>query len=333
MWNKRLIWLTAIIAIVGIILSCNVGQSGGNITVSKTAQVGLPRSPAVLVSNGKLLLVADRGGSLLFWQWSQPPGPVIKGHDDGGMAVAVGRDFATSGGWDSTVKRWDGTAQKPRFSVKPFDARVTALCAQGEDILVGGSNRDTAPKKGLPKDRVFLQPGQLFRVDAMGKLTAIPIKNVGEIDGIACGVGWILVSDRGAKDVLRWIHGNENSTIQLEKGPATALVSRGSEALVADKAGIWTIDPQRGTRKAIVTLGLESPQILALVPIEDSIFAATSEGVFRWPGATRFSREGVQPTALTHDGDSLLVLWEDGLLEQRDAKTGQVIHTEKVPQE
>ncbi|WP_254012254.1 hypothetical protein [Limnofasciculus baicalensis] len=300
-------------------------------TLSQTSSLGLPYSPAVLASNGEVILVADRSGSLLFWQWPESPGSAIKAHEDSPKAVAIGRDFATTGGWDLTVKRWDAIAQKPRFSVKPFKGRITAICAQGDDLVVAGANRDTTNKSSEKEDRVFLQPGELRRVDATGKLTPIPLESAGQIDELACGDGWILAIDRGAKDSLRWIEGSEQSTIPLAKGPATALASLRTEALVADGAGIWAINPKDGTRKSVATFEPDSPQVLALLAINDSIVGATSEGVFRWPGATRLSPKKMQPVALAKHGNSLLVLWEDGWLEELDPENGTVLHGAKVP--
>ena len=56
----------------------------------ESESIALPYSPARLTSNGYRIVVADRGGALLFWSWPGLPGPMIQAHGDGGPLAIVG---------------------------------------------------------------------------------------------------------------------------------------------------------------------------------------------------------------------------------------------------
>jgi hypothetical protein len=298
-------------------------------SVSQTSM--FTRSPSSIASNGEIVVVGDRGGSLLFWQWPQLPGHMIKAHQDGGHVIAVGKNFATSGDWDPIVKQWDSSTQQARFSVKLFDARVSALCATNHHLLVAGANHLVDSNTALLKDIVSLQPSQLFWLDENGKSVPVSVNNSGQVEALACGENWIVAVDSDSPNLLRWVHANQISTIQIYQGPATALISYGNHALVADQAGIWMIDPQQGTREVFATFEADTLRVLFLVAIGDRVFSGTSEGIFQWPSGTRFSHHTKQPVAMTRHGDSLLVLWETGIVEQLDPKTGAVMTTVRLP--
>ncbi len=62
------------------------------------------------------------------------------------------------------------------------------------------------------------------------------------------------------------------------------------------------------------------------------LFGMTSLGVLQWPGGQTWQRGELSPVDITAHGQTLLVLWEDGLLEERHAELGTVITRQTVPQ-
>lgn len=302
-------------------------------SAAPTARSALSGSPAALASTNTMLLLADRWGVVLFWDWPADSGPAFQIHGDAGPLAAVGTDLASSGGWDPTVVRWDGTTHQPRFKVRPFDGRVTALCGQGEDLLVAGA--DHAPASAATdNDQVVLAPARLLRLDVTGKETEIPLQPAGQVTALACGPDWVLALDRGNSDELPLLYGETVSALPLPEGPATAIAASGDEAIVADAGGLWFFTIADGSRRQLVRFEASSPRVLALLPLGDIVFGATSRGVVRWPDEQLFSRNGGgQPLALAAYQGNLLVLWEDGTLEERDPQNGEVLHEANAPRE
>jgi hypothetical protein len=291
------------------------------------APAGLPRSPAALASVGATIAVADRGGSLLFWPWPAPPGLALAAHGDAGPLAAVGADIASSGGWDPTVTRWDVAAAQPRFTARPFSGRVTALCAQGDDLLVAGADR--APTGGPSRDTVDLLPAVVLRLSPAGAAAPTALRAAGAIAALACGAGWALAIDSDA-DGLLWLHGDAAGQIALDGGPASALATDGDSALAANERGVWAVDPRNGRATLRIPRDADAPRALAMVAVGEAVFIATSRGVLGWPGDLRLSHAG-QPVALASHAGALLVLWEDGTLEQRDPQSGALLRSAAVP--
>jgi hypothetical protein len=340
-WRYLRCWVTT--AWLGSLLTCGrepprvplvreiggsnaLSQPQGNATPSANG-LGMPGSPAFLAAGDVQLLLADRGGNLQWWDWPKPRGMLIKAHDDGGP-VAGTTWFATSGGWDPTIKRWEPGAEQPRFTVRPFDGRVTALCIQADDLLVAGANRAASQGDAKSKDRAALSAGTVVRVDAQGKVTPFALTAVGLIEQLLCGIDWILAVDQGTRSAVLVVRGGRQRQILLAGGPATAAASRGGDAVVADGAGLWVVDPVMGAISPLA--GHANIRILSLVALGNHVFGATSEGVIHWPGGERITHDGQQPAALARQGQHLLILWEDGVLEQRSSD-GRPKFTETIP--
>jgi hypothetical protein len=298
--------------------------------MSTPSSSGLPRSPAALASAGALVVVGDRGGWLLFWPWPAAPGPVVRAHGDGGPVAAVGGDIASSGGWDTAVRRWDPTTRAPRFTVYPFDGRVIALCGQGDDLLVAGADRGLDDRPA--SDRVTLRPGRVVRLDAAGSVAGEALTATGQIEAMACGTDWVALIDGGEGGRVVWARGRERGALPTD-GPATALAATPTALLIADRAGVWEVEPGRGNRRLIAPTGDDHPRVLRLLAFAGRVFGATGESLIAWPGGARVTRDRAQPVALAAHGDSLLALWEDGTLEQRDPRTLAVIRAAPVPRE
>jgi hypothetical protein len=292
----------------------------------------LQRTPALLASVGKLVIVADRGGWILGWPWPGAPGPAIRAHDDGGPVAAIGADLVTSGGWDPRVIRWDLAAMAPRYTARPFDGRVTALCVRGDELLVAGADK-AAGSPSSTKDQAPLQPGRVVTIAADGTVGTTLLTARGEIRGLVCGSGWLAAIDQADTARIIWARGGDQGALALESGPATALADGGSGPIAADSAGLWKFDLAGGGRSAIARFDDDHPQVGSLLALGDSVFGTTSEALVRWPGGTHITREGAAPLALARYDDGLLVLWDDGLLEQRDASGQKLIHSAQVPQE
>ena len=287
--------------------------------------------PAALAASGNLLLLADRRGTLLFWNWPDLPGPAIAAHGDIGPLAAVGHDLASSGGWDTHLIRWDANSFQPRFSAQPFNGRITALCSQGDDLLAAGADRSSQPAS--PDDAVALQPGRIVRFDRDGNQSELALPVSGQVTALACGADWIAALDSAGDDVVV-LHTTTGQCSVLAAGPATALAARGSDLIVAGQAGIRLFGSARGNGRELARFGPGSARVLSLLALGDILFGVTSQGVVRWPGGQRFVREGSgQAVALAAYRDNLLVLWEDGTLEQRHAHTGAVLHAARTPQE
>ncbi|HEU5086244.1 MAG TPA: hypothetical protein VFT99_02320 [Roseiflexaceae bacterium] len=294
-------------------------------------RAALAGRPAALAATGNLLLLADRRGTLLFWNWPDPPGPAIAAHGDGGPLAAVGGDLASSGGWDTHLIRWDATSFQPRFSAQPFNGRITALGSQGDDLLAAGADRISQPAS--PDDAMALQPGRIVRFDRAGNQSELALPVTGQVRALACGADWIAALDDAGDDVVVLNSATGECSV-LAAGPATALAAHNSSLIVAGQASILLFPGARGNGHELARIGAGSARVLSLLALGDSLFGITSQGVMRWPGEQRFAREGSgQAVALAGYPGSLLVLWEDGTLEQRDAHSGDVLRAARTPQE
>ena len=299
--------------------------------VSKSGDAMLPGTPAFLAAGDAQILVADREGNLLWWDWPARVGSLVHAHDDGGpLAASVW--FASTGGWDPTVKRWDPGASQPRFTAMPFTGRVTALCIQGNDVLVAGMNKAGRQADVTNKDRAALTAGGVVRLDPDGKPTPLALEVQGEVSQLACGANWVIAADQAAPGALRALVAGKPRVIPVTGGPATALVGRGGDAVVATQTGVWIIDPHTGRVSPLARLNRDSPRIQSLLAIGHDVFAATSEGVLRWPNAKPITHRDQQAVALARFASDLLVLWDDGSLEQWTV-TGTRVRAVAVPHE
>ncbi len=293
-------------------------------------RAALAGRPAALAATGNLLLLADRRGTLLFWNWPDQPGPAIAAHGDAGPLAAVGSDLASSGGWDTHLIRWDANSFQQRFSAQPFNGRITALCSQDDDLLAAGADRIIQPAS--PDDAVALQPGRIVRFDRAGNQSELALPVTGQVSALACGADWIAALDDGGDVVV--LHSATGECSVLAVGPATALAAHNSSLIVAGQASILLFPGARGNGHELARFGAGSARVLSLLALGDSLFGITSQGVMRWPGERRFARQGSgQAVALAGYLGSLLVLWEDGTLEERDAHTGDVLRAAHTPQE
>lgn len=298
------------------------------------SNIALPYSPARLASNGSRIVVADRGGSLLFWTWPDRPGPVIQAHGDGGPLAVVGHDFASSGGWDPSVALWDGVTATCRYSLALFDGRVTALAGQGDHLIVAGANRVPLPAgREAEGDKVALQPAELMVIRPNGQVSQLPFATAGQINALATGPNWIMATDSAKPTQLfRLLEGRQDS-LDLPEGPATAMVASGETLYFSDLAGVWAVSVNTLKSRLYAALDADSLRVLALEKVGRFLFGATSEGIVRWPDGNHFAGDGRQPVAMARHGDSLLVLWGGGLLEQRNPETAEVEASKTVPSE
>lgn len=293
---------------------------------SETDAIALPYSPARLASNGSQIVVADRGGALLFWTWPDRPGPMVQAHGDGGPLAVAGDDFASSGGWDPSVALWDGVTGARRYHLRLFDGRVTALAGQADHLIVAGANREPGPADPKTnKDKVSLQPSQLMRITPEGQASQHPFSAAGQINMLAAGANWLIATDTARPTHLfRLLEEGQPDSFELQEGPATALVSSEELLYFADLAGVWELSVNTLKASLVAALDNESLRVLALEKVGRYLFGATSEGIVRWPDGNHFTGDGRQPVAMARHGESLLVLWGEGLLEQRNPETAGV---------
>lgn len=302
---------------------------------SESESIALPYSPARLASNGYRIVVADRGGSLLFWSWPDRPGPMIQAHGDGGPLAICGDDFASSGGWDPSIALWDGVTTTRRYSLKLFDGRVTALAGQGDHLIVAGANRVKVPGGRVREgDKVSLQPGELMIIGPEGRASQLSFSAAGQINALAAGSNWLMATDSARPTHLfRLLEGRQQDSLDLQEGPATAMVTTGETLYFADLAGVWAVNVNTLKSRLYAALDADSLRVFALEKVGRFLFGATSAGIVRWPEGNHFAGNGRQPVALARHGDSLLVLWGGGLLEQRNPKTAEVEASNTVPRE
>lgn len=329
------------------------------------AQPGLPDSPAGLASTGQIVLIGDRRGNLLFWRWPDQPGPLVAAHTNSGPVTAVGQDLASSGGWQPQVSRWEATTTAVRFSQTPFNGRITALCGQGDDLLVAGANRRTAgtrssaPSAGQARavtetgnDRVDLESGQIIRLDRQGQPVGQPVAATGQVSALAAGPDWwaFIEGDRPGRLRL-WQHdqlsqpiGREVTaltSVEAANGAAAPLVgsapvSAGKSRSVlafAGEEGLWLVDCATLQPSLLVHRSADAARILHLVEVGGYLFGATSEGLFRWPDGQLVQPDRSQPVALARHGKALLILWANGHLEERDPASLARRHLAEIPRQ
>jgi hypothetical protein len=286
--------------------------------------------PSGLAVTTAAVAVTDREGQVMFLPW--PPsaaGVVTRAHQNAGPVAAAGADVVTSGGWEPTVTLWDVTAHVPRWSVQPFDGRVTALCSQGGDILVAGADRDPNAPVGKG-DAVGLRPARVLRIEA-GADGTFAVGHAewaaaGAIPALACGPGWLAAVDTADDSRVTVVRDQEPVRLVGETD-VTALAGSGSDLVIASPSAVAIYDVGSGARRE-VTASPGDLTILAVALVGPTVVAATSEGIVAWPGGRKTG--GGQPIALAAQGDSVFVLWPDRRLEQRDA-TGTVIARVSLP--
>lgn len=270
--------------------------------------------------------MTDLAGHALFISWPHGTPIALRAHGDAGAAAAVGGDLATSGGWDPEVIRWSQTGER-RWTARPVEGRVTALCAQGDDLLVAGADRAPADAEG-GGDRTSLGPGRVARIAADGTVSAPLATAVGEIAALACGQGWLAYLDRSDGSV-HTVAGGRHEPVALD-GAATAVAAEDDTLYVADAGGIAAIAMASGERRALTGPDPHELTTLALLPLGDAILRATSEGITLWPGAAPVGEPGRQPAALARHGEGALVLWPDGCLDEL-AADGAVVREVQIP--
>jgi hypothetical protein len=258
---------------------------------------------------------------------------VIQAHGDGGPLAIVGDDFASSGGWDPSVALWDGVNPAPRYALKLFDGRVMALASQGDHLIVAGANRMPLPAgNNREKDKIYLQPGELMSISPEGRASQLPFSAAGQINSLAAGLNWLVATDSARPaQLFHLLGGGKQDSFELQEGPATAMAAAGEELFFATLAGIWVVDVKTLGSRLYAALDADSPRVLALQTVGRFLFGATSEGIVRWPDGSHFTGDGRQPAGMARHGDSLLVLWSGGLLEQRNPKTAEVEASNPVP--
>ena len=111
--------------------------------MSSSAGAALGQPARLAVAGDGVVAVADREGRVAFRQWPDGGTTVVRAHQNAGPLGTVGGDVASSGGWETTVTRWDPRHAVARWEVRPFDGRVTALAGRGDDLLVAGADRAT----------------------------------------------------------------------------------------------------------------------------------------------------------------------------------------------
>lgn len=285
---------------------------------------GLSWSPVGLAGDGQHLLITDRGGGMLWW----PGGPVVAAHGDGGPAAGGATGFLTSGGWAPDVHLWSAGARQPSHTLRPFEGRVTAACAHEGGFVVAGADPDPA---GHVKEGRALQPSALVAIGADGKARRLSAGAQGEITALACHPDWILALDRRQPPTLLALVGGQVQPIAGLQGTPAAIARAGDRALIATSAGLWWVEPVAGSVSSWHAFDPDHPTVLALVAWPGGAYGATSEGLVRWPEGAVVARPGTRPASLLLQGERLLVLWEDGLLEQRERASGTVIERAAVP--
>jgi len=263
------------------------------------------------------VVLGDLAGYVLFQPWPEGEPLVVRAHGDAGPAAAVGVDLATAGGWDPEVTRWDPSTGRPRWSRRPFDGRVTALCGREGDLLVGGADRAGAAGAPHGPDRAPLGPGRVVSIDAEGTVSGALAELSGEVLALACGPGWLAALDGGPDPGVLVIDGGGEVLIPVTEPAGAALASSGHELLISDGPELAAFDVRRRERR-VVAARPAARWSLGLVAIGDAILEATAEGLVRWPDGEALAPIGRQPVALARHGESALVLWPDGLLEERD---------------
>lgn len=275
-----------------------------------------------------MVLLGDAAGYAAFLPWPAGRSVVVRAHGDAGPAAAAGADLVTCGGWDPEVTRWDPRTAAPRWSRRPFDGRVTALCGGADAVLVGGADRAAPGDGGAGGDRVDLGPGRVVRIDADGRVSDAVIEATGEVRALACGPGWLALIDDDPAGVL--VADDAGSArIPVPRPPATALAARADGCLVADAGTLIVIDVGRRAIRVLCDRGPDPPEALAVVPVGGTVLEATSEGLVRRPDGATLPPVRLQPVGLAPHDRGALVLWPGGLLEERDG-SGEVLRSLEV---
>jgi hypothetical protein len=174
-------------------------------------------------------------------------------------------------------------------------------------------------------DKVTLQPGELMIVTPDGQASQLPFSADGQINALAAGPNWLMTTDSARPfHLFRLLEGRKQDSFDLPEGPVTAMVASGDTLYFADLAGVWALDVKTLQQSLVAAREADSLRVLALEKVGRFLFGATSEGIVRWPDGNQFAGNGRQPVALARHGESLLVLWGGGLLEQRNPETAGV---------
>lgn len=287
--------------------------------------------PATLTVVDGMLAVGDWSGNVLFRRWPDGPITVVEAHGDAGPMAAAGRLVVTAGGWDPTVRAWDPVDAVPEWSVDPVDGVVTAVCGAPGRVLVAGADRDPSPAPAAPgKDRVRLSSAAVFELKGRAPSPRRVAAATGAIIGLACGDGWFAFVDQGAAGGLVVVQGGDVLAPSQPTGAVSAITADVGGPVVATTTGIWRHDLATRTVDRIGVRSDEALMVLGLTVVGDSVVAATSEGLRRWPGDHPYGPQGSQPVAVTAAGDTLFVLWSGGRIEQRD-ESGTLLAEETVP--
>lgn len=289
----------------------------------------LPTTPAAIVVTDSRLAVADLAGNVLFRPWPDGDGTVVRAHQDRGPLAVVGTDVATAGGWDPTVALWDPRSGRRRWTHRIFDGRVTGLYGRSGGLLVSGADRlQAAADAGT--DRSALARGRVVELGSDGEARGTRAHAGGQVHELVAGAGWFAFLDVAQRRQLRLFVDDAEVPWTVSSGVASALATDGRRLLAAMDDGVYATDVQEGATTLVTERSADDLAVLQLAAVGDAVFAATSEGLVRWPGGLVFARGRMQPVAISTRAASLLVLWPDGLLEERDA-SGAVLLSTTIP--
>jgi hypothetical protein len=250
------------------------------------------------------------------------------------------------------VELWTIGATRPTASFRPFSFDVTAICGCGEGVYVAGRDRDDAatarfeqqlrehPARKDVDYLPYLKPAEVVRLDQGSQAERQQFAGVERIEHLACG-GWLLALTDDGHLIGRTRTGTD-SLRALGAPGQVVLTSDGEQAVAVGESGLMRMDLSSGF---LTQQGLPpSKRLLSIneiLPLDTAVFAATDHGLTRLPDGAHWTRRWRAPheratrdmhaRSLARWHDSVMVLWEDGLLEEREPRTGRVIRAKRVP--
>lgn len=237
------------------------------------------------------------------------------------LAIGIGENVATIGQWLPTMKTWIPNSGKAVMEIPVFTGKASALAASKDSVWVAGADIDKSHGSISKKDHVPLLEEKIMELSPSGQMVQLKTGPIGRVNHICGGKGWLLFTEKDKPGKISLIKNEKIESLSFPGGLLKATARQGDKVVLGSQKGFWNFDPTTLKFELVAKSKDDEPAPLFICICGEKIFSATSKGVFDIYNKNAIGRVGQQPYAMNCYGESLLILWPKGELEQWNTKT------------